>query len=190
MQIIQLGTQCVRAADHFRTRCKYSVEIAHKKVTVIQNWIPSKRGKCRTSFNRRVRPMMLLRAAAKWWHTHCLFKTHTHIFWMCKEESRYHLPRLIEVIYLLIEVPSTGVHRHNRALNELICPHLLSQRCWMTGTPPGTLPTQTYSYSPAPAASFALCKPLLCRRSVWWRKKKLCVHLYDCMLIQLLENKK
>lgn len=36
----------------------------------------------------------------------------------------------------------------------------------MTGTPLGTLPTQTYSCSPTPAASFALCKPLLCLQSV------------------------
>ncbi len=54
--------------------------------------------------------------------------------------------------------------------NELICPHRLSQRCWMTGTPPGTLPTQTYNCSPTPAASFALCKPLLCHQSVKWKK--------------------
>lgn len=35
----------------------------------------------------------------------------------------------------------------------------------MTGPPPGALPTQTYSCSPTPAASFAPCKPLLCLQS-------------------------
>lgn len=55
-------------------------------------------------------------------------------------------------------------------LNELICPRRLSQRCWMTGTPPGTLPTQTYNCSPTLAAFFALCKPLLCHRSVKEKK--------------------
>lgn len=54
------------------------------------------------------------------------------------------------------------------ALNDLICPGRLSQWCWMTGTPPGTLPTQTYSCSPTPAASSALCKPLLCLQSGRW----------------------
>ena len=54
------------------------------------------------------------------------------------------------------------------ALNDLIRPRRLSQWCWMTGTPPGTLPTQTYSCSPTPAASSALCKPLLCLQSVRW----------------------
>lgn len=40
----------------------------------------------------------------------------------------------------------------------------------MTATPLGTLPTQTYNYSPTPAASFALCKPPLFLQSV--RRKK------------------
>lgn len=41
----------------------------------------------------------------------------------------------------------------------------------MTGTPPGLLPTQTYSYSLTPAASFAPCKLLLCLQSA--RRKQI-----------------
>lgn len=40
----------------------------------------------------------------------------------------------------------------------------------MTATPLGTLPTQTYNYSPTPVASFALCKLPQCLQSV--RRKK------------------
>lgn len=57
------------------------------------------------------------------------------------------------------------------AANELRCPYHLNQRCWKPGTPLGTLPTQTCSYSPTPAAFFALCKPLLCLQSVGWDQK-------------------
>ena len=52
------------------------------------------------------------------------------------------------------------------AANELRCPHHLNQKCWKPGTPLGSLPTQTCSCSPTPAAFFALCKPLLCLQSV------------------------
>lgn len=113
--------------------------------------------------------------------TYCLFQTHRGIFYMCKQVVGYDLPSLIAVVKtcgLFFQscsciseslLASTGVHSHKRCTEcreHLICPHRLSQRCWMTGTPLGTLPTQTCSCSPAPAAAFALCRPLLCLQSV------------------------
>lgn len=107
---------------------------------------------------------------------------------MCNQVSWYYLPALIAVtessglffkFATVLQSPPPCWSPQEfivtkcalNVLNELICPHHLSQRCWMTGTPPGTLPTQTYSCSPTPAAAFALCKPLLCPQSVRWTKR-------------------
>lgn len=83
---------------------------------------------------------------------------------------------LIQICRLHFWVPHpAGLHRSSlswkRVQGEFICPHRLSQRCWTTGIPPGTLPIQTYSCSPTPVASFVLCQPLLCLQSVGRNKK-------------------
>lgn len=62
------------------------------------------------------------------------------------------------------------------AANELRCPHHQNQTCWTPATPLGTLPTQTCSCSPTPAAFSALCKPLLCLQSAGWDQKAMTAH--------------
>lgn len=135
--IIKLWTQC--AADNFRTRCKYSVKCTDiflkikikghvLYITIYQNWIPSKRGKCITSFNCKstAETLRFHRATYNWCllQTHIAYsKTHRNIFWMCKQVSWYYPPGLIAVIEsfglaALQSTPSlllsTGVHRHKR----------------------------------------------------------------------------
>lgn len=60
---------------------------------------------------------------------------------------------------------STGANLHQRFTEvterKFKCPHRRSQSCWTTWTPPETLPTQSGSCSPAPAAFSAPCRPLL-----------------------------
>lgn len=78
--------------------------------------------------------------------------------------------------------------RAEQSSGSLTCPRLPSLTCWMTGTPLGTPPTQTYSCSPAPAAASARCTPLLCLQSVSKGEKALGYNHNAQMLNQVMKN--
>lgn len=124
---------------------------------------------------------------------------------MCEQVAGCRLPSLIAVVKTLLfsqscncvsdtpsQVSSTGVHSPKKWRTEpsasLTCPRRPSRTCWRTGTPLGTPPTQTYNCSPAPAAAFARCTPLLCLRSVRNREKALGYNHNAQMLIQVMKN--
>lgn len=115
-------------------------------------------------------------------HTHCQVKQHSAVFDVCANRRVDYMPDLeaitqssrpFAVFFFLIcfrtsvssPPVSTGANLHQRFTEvterKFKCPHRRSQSCWTTWTPPETLPTQSGSCSPAPAAFSAPCRPLL-----------------------------
>lgn len=107
-----------------------------------------------------------------WRQKYCLFKTRRHVLKV--RAGRWTSAATFHGNFLTAWVLfRSGAAKSPRepavaecVADELKYPRRPGRRRWKPGTPPGTLPTQTCSCSPTPAAFSAPCKPLLCPQSV------------------------
>lgn len=112
---------------------------------------------------------------ACWRHQVIAVLRHTRSSWMCKVSSLARFssnqedsPHLWWHLHVLpVGLLMTGPAEERRWRRELIRPYRQSpMMCWRTEIPPDSLPTQTDSCSPTPAASFVPCKLPQCLQSV------------------------